>query len=673
VNSVEIGTATPLGATLVAGGATFRVWAPAARKVIVVVAGAHEAPGVPAGPAGGEALAPLGDGTWGAFVPGVADGTAYRFWIEGEGRAGFKRDPRARELSLSPPFPDSACLVRDPHGYPWHDTAYRPPDFRDLVIYQLHVGAFFGLPAAPAPAGPTRTSGGAAAGGGDASPLPDPRLRVARFLDTLGRLDYLRDLGVNAVQLLPVQEYPTEFSLGYNGTDYFSPELEYEVGDGAELGRYLELVNGLLAARRQPPLTAAQLAPGVNQLKCLVDLFHLSGIAVIFDLVYNHAGGGFDDHGMYFFDRQADGDQNHSLYFTDRGWAGGLAFALWNRDVRRFLLDNAELFLEEYHIDGIRYDEVSALRDLGGGSADLFCHELTSAVRRRKPQAIQIAEYWSADRATAVLPPPGGLGFDAAMGDALRDRVRATLAAAAAGAQAELDLAALAEALLPRPGFPAAWMVVQCLENHDVVYTGREPRIAALCDPGDPLSWYARSRARVAAGLLLTAPGIPMLFMGEEFLAERRWNDNTAADPGSLISWIGLERDRPRQDYLRFMQDLVALRRAHAALRGEEIAVTTVHGANRVLAFRRWIAGEDATVLVVASFYEETWRGYRIGFPAAGRWREVFNSDFYDHFPNPQVAGNGGVVAAASPGMDGLPAAAAITIPANGLLVFTRA
>ena len=96
----------------------------------------------------------------------------------------------------------------------------------------------------------------------------------------------------------------------------------------SELPGQLAEVNGMLASFGQPALTGDQLAPGVNQLKCLVDLCHLHGIAVILDLVYNHAGGGFDDRSMWFYDRQTNGDLNHSLFFTDQGWAGGQIFPI---------------------------------------------------------------------------------------------------------------------------------------------------------------------------------------------------------------------------------------------------------------------------------------------------------------------------------------------------------
>ena len=108
----------------------------------------------------------------------------------------------------------------------------------------------------------------------------DQRRHIGRFLDVLDRVDYLRDLGINAVQLLPIQEFPTETSLGYNNLDFYSPEMAYGVHDAQELTRYLAKANALLATRGQGPLTLDQLAPGPNQLKCLIDILHLSGVAV---------------------------------------------------------------------------------------------------------------------------------------------------------------------------------------------------------------------------------------------------------------------------------------------------------------------------------------------------------------------------------------------------------
>lgn len=652
----HVDRATPMGGNLVAGGATFRAWAPRARAVYLI-----EQSQLPAisqvdwRPGENNRLEALGDETWGGFLAGAEDGYRYMFWVDGAGGSGPKRDSYARELTINPGFPDSFCILRSASGYPWHDAGWRPPDFRDLIIYQLHVGTWWAVDAA----------------GND--------LRAARggwFLDVATRLPYLRALGVNAVQLLPIQEFATQHSAGYNGVDYFSPEMLYEGGTDADLMRYLVAVNELLSSFGQPALNIDMLRPGINQLKCLIDLAHLHGIAVIFDLVYNHAGGDFGDRSLWFYDRFTNSNKNNSLYFTDQDWAGGQVFAFRDAGVRQFLIDNAVFFFNEYQIDGIRYDEVRVISNNHPDGRTL-CRDITSTLRFIRPLAIQIAEYWEWDRALPVTPAPSGLGFDAALGDGLRDAVRALMGQAAGGENASLDLDPTARGFYPPAGYEAAWRVVQCIENHDKVYFGHADaaRIAMLADPLDRRSWYARSRSRVGAALLFAAPGIVALFMGQEILEDKLWNDDEQHHPGHLIWWDGLNRDPVMTDYLRFMQDLVALRRDQPALRAEGVRVSRVANFDRVIVVHRWVAdgspGRDA--VLVASLDEHAKAGYGIGLPFGGRWRELFNTDYYDGFPNPAPIGNGSWVDASGPALDGFAHSATITIPANGALFLAPA
>jgi 1,4-alpha-glucan branching enzyme len=637
---------TPMGASLVADGATFRVWAPGADRVSVVFDGGDRSR------PDDELVKDPATGHWAGFFPGVVDGTTYRFLVAGPGGTGLKRDPRARELELHG-YPDCDGVVRPVESYPWHDAGFRPPAFSDLIVYQFHVGRWYARDEY----------------GHDYRPF-----RVAKFLDAVDRVEYLADLGVTAVQPLPVVEFQGEWSLGYNGTDIYSPEMDYCVGPGA-LDPYLAKVNALLAGKGATPLTVAQLRGQVNQLKAFIDICHLYGIAVIPDVVYNHAGGGFDPQSIDYFDFPARPDRSNSLYFSAEDWAGGKVFAFDRPDVAAFLIENASMFLDEYHADGLRFDEVTVIDAKGGWS---FCQQLTETLRRQKPSAALIAEYWGEQRWLALQRPPSGMGFDLGYADGIRDGVRAVLAEAAGGAAARVDVGRLRSGLERPWNVPAAWQAYNCLENHDLVLDAdgdhRKPRIARLADPTDPRSWYARSRARVATGLLLTAPGVPMLFMGEEFLEDKLWSDN----PGSadtLIWWDGLDgADRHMSDFHRFSRDLIWLRRRHPALRGEPIAVYALDDDNRVLAFHRWVPGAGRDVVVVASFAESTVydSGYALGFPLPGRWHEAFNSDFYDHCPNPMVAGNTGGVTADGPPMHGLPHSAQLTIPANSLLVFTR-
>ena len=658
VTQEGIGDDTPMGGNLFGQGATFRVWAPGAEAVYVVL---HASTAYTPGP-GDRLVQDAATGHWTGFVEGAADGTPYRYWVVGPGGAGFKRDPQARELhyylnEASDDYNDSNCILRDPSSYRWVAPDFRPPPFHQLVVYQLHIGVFY-----------ARDEQG-----------NDIRAnRVSKFFDALDRIAYLADLGVNAVQPLPFMEYWTDCSLGYNGTDLFSPEMDYCVDpdDPAFGARYLPRINALLAAKGQVPKAAAELASHVNQLKLFVDVCHLYGLAVISDMVFNHAGGAFNDQSIDFFDRPVSPGDGNNLYFNVQGadWAGGRVFGYSKDGVCAFLINNLRVFIEEYRMDGMRYDEVRVI-DWNGGW--FFLQGMTGTVRFLKSDCVQIAEYWDDNRPLAVTPPPGGMGFDIGYEDRLRGGIRTVLAQAAGGAGAAVTMDAVHDALVTRPGVADAWRQYQHLENQDLVYDphgDKQPRIAALAGGGDARSWYATSRARVANGLLLTAPGVPMLFMGQEFLEYRYWSDWPGAS-NLFIDWDGFEGgDKQPTDFHRYMRDLLALRRSYPALTGEGLNVFHVHNDNRIIAFHRWVPGEGRDVVVVASLNETTFygRSYQLGFPLPGHWEEVFNSDVYEAWANPDAQGNDGGVTAAAPGRDGLAQSAGVTIPANGLLVFAR-
>jgi 1,4-alpha-glucan branching enzyme len=473
---------------------------------------------------------------------------------------------------------------------------------------------------------------------------------------------------VNAIELMPIQEYPSNFSLGYNGTDYYSPENDYGEYDEAQLQQYFTRVNQVLADRGQAGYAGIDiLRASDNQLRAVVDVCHVYGLAVILDVVYNHAGGGFDNNSLWFLDRQPYGNANNSLYFTDHDWAGGQVFAYWNNGVQQFLIDNAKFFLEEYRVDGFRFDEVSVMdRNGGWGTAQA----ITGTLHAARPEAITIAEYWPVNPWVVKTPNEGGANFDATWHDGIRLAVRGAIESSLGGASAFVNMDAIAGAVA-NSGLRDRWRAVQSLEDHDIVRRDHEDRMARLCDRSNPRSWYGRSRNRVATGILLTAPGIPMLFMGEEFLEDKQWNDDPFS--GNQLYWEGLAfGDKQMEDFLRFTRELIGLRHRQPALSGEGCRIIHSHNENRVLVFQRWVEGVGRDVVVAASLNERTWYGYQVGFPSGGRWLEVFNSDVYENWVNPQGSGNGGSVDASGPGIHGLPASAYITIPANGLLVFAK-
>jgi 1,4-alpha-glucan branching enzyme len=533
----------------------------------------------------------------------------------------------------------------------------------------------------------------------------------------LENIPYLAALGVNVVQPLPVYEeedspsqgYP---GLGYQGADLYSPEFDYTVYDAAALAGYLTTINRLLAAKGFAPMTLADITPAVAQMRAMVDLLHVYGIAVCFDVVYNHAGGWSqtydvptsvapsgvihgDDESLYFWDRaiatNSSGayDNNQSLYFTDQGFVGGLSFALWNADVRGFLRNNALGHLQELHADGFRYDEISMLLSMNNASGWEFCKDLTEAVRAVNPRALQNAEYWPAEfgAPTELMVSPvnsGGLGFDAVQHDGLRETIRSAIGQAAQGAGASVEMSGIARSLWPT-GIAHSWQTIPCVENHDIVKLGEQPRVPALADGSNQRSWYARSRTRVAMALLLAAPGIPQLFMGQEFLEDKQWCPDPRS-PAHLIWWGGLApaangraTDPAMADHLHFTQAAIALRNSQPALRAEGLNVFYTSDADRVIAFQRWVPGIGRDVVVVATLSESTWGSYQLGFPSAGRWVEVFNSDAYDScnangvLVNPQVAGNDGGITADGPPLHNQPTSASIVIPANSVVVFAKA
>jgi 1,4-alpha-glucan branching enzyme len=648
----HVDRSTPLGANLVANGATFRAWAPGANEV-------HLKLNTPSGqfqPGPATLLAKDPSGFWGGFVAGVQDGDAYRFWVVGPGGAGFKRDPYAREMGLDPAWPDCDCVVRDPNSYPWHDQGFRAPAFSDLIVYQFHVGTYY----ATNPDGADRRAA-----------------RCGTFLDVLYKLQHLLDLGVNALEPLPVVEFESDTSMGYNGADLFSPEMRY-AATGPELDRYSGLVNGLLAAKGKSALTREQLRSQANQLKAFVDVCHVYGLAVLFDVVYNHAGAGapgnkmFDDQSLYFFDFQVRHSDNDSLYFTDRDQAGGRVFDYQKPPVRQILIDNAKQCYAEFHVDGLRFDEVTVIDNNGGWG---FCRQMTDALRAANPERIQIAEYWRSDPTWVFKPTRDqGAGFDAVWSDVPRNTIRDAVHRASTAFGGLLDLSDLHASLAPRFGPGEAWRSVNCVENHDLVYSDHTEggRITHLADSTDARSWYATSRSRVATALLLTAPGVPMLFMGQELLEYRPWNDNLGAHPDDLVHWNELGTVKAVGDFLRFTQEAVALRRRLRGLRGAGSRPYHNPG-NRVIAFHRWVEWEGWDVIVVASLSDSTYYNYVLGFPRPGRWNEVFNSDVYENYPNAQVAGNGGSLDAGGPATEAMPHSASLVIPANSVLVFVPA
>jgi maltooligosyltrehalose trehalohydrolase len=519
-----------LGARCESGGVRFRVWAPQRTRVEVVLEPGNSAPAV-------HPLVRAADGTFTAVVAGATAGSHYRYRLDGEGPY---PDPASRS---QPDGVHGPSAVVDARQFEWSDAGWRGVPLEDLVLYELHVGTF-------TPSG--------------------------TFAGALERLPYLRDLGVTAIELMPVADFPGARNWGYDGVALFAPARCY--------GR-------------------------PDDLRRLVDAAHRLGLGVVLDVVYNHLGP--DGNYLACFS---------PYYFSKRHqtpWGDAVNLDGAHSDmVRAFFIENALHWVHEYHIDGLRLDATHALLD---ESPRHFLAELSGRVRTSVGErtVLLIAEDHR-NLAHMVRPESeGGWGFDAVWADDLHHQVRRALAGDHEGCYADYSgtMADVATTVQrgwfftgqysthlrqPRgtdPSGIAPQRFVICLQNHDQV--GNRAFGERLHQQID-LAAY-----RAATVLWLFSPETPLLFMGQEWVAttpflfftdhtpglgklvtagrRREFESFSAfADPAvrrripdpqavatferSRLNWAEAAAE-PHASVLRLYQELLALRRTEPAFR----------------------------------------------------------------------------------------------------------
>ena len=428
-----------LGATYLGGGKSrFEVWAPLAARVEAHVVAPRDRVVV---------LEPAPRGYHCAIADGVEPGSRYLYRLNGKERP----DPASRFQPEGVHGP-SEIIARD---FEWHDQGWFGHHLRDYIIYELHVGTF----------------------------TPE-----GTFDAIIPRLDYLKDLGITAVELMPIAQFPGGRNWGYDGVQPFAAQNSYG---------------------------------GPEALKRLVNACHGSGFAVILDVVYNHLG----PEGNYLWD--------FGRYFTERyqtPWGPAVNFdGAESDEVRHFFIENALYWLRDCHIDAIRLDAVHAILD---HSPEPFLLELGEAVHAeaaRLNRRIYLMPE-SVDNDARLLKPRelGGFGLDAQWSDDFHHCLHVLLTGERAGYYEDYSrLDQLAKAF--REGFvysgeyspfrkrrhgsssssiPAERFIVFS-QNHDQV--GNRMR-------GERLIRLAGfESAKLAAGAVLLSPFIPLLFMGEEY------------------------------------------------------------------------------------------------------------------------------------------------------------
>jgi 1,4-alpha-glucan branching enzyme len=501
--------------------------------------------------------------TWSVEVPNARPGAEYRFVLGTPDGPRYRIDPRARRLTNSV----GNAVIHDPNAFDWGDGEFRQPPWNDLVIYELHVGTF--------------TNG--------------QHGRPGTLDGVRRRLPYLRDLGIGAIQLMPPFEFAGDRSWGYNTAYPFAVESTYGSPD---------------------------------DLKALVRDAHATGIAVILDVVYNHLGP--SDLDIWQFDGWSRHGKGGIYFYEDERAAtpwGDTRPDYGRPEVRSFLRDSAMQWLEEFRIDGLRWDATAWISSVGGGGNGAndriedgwrFMADVNREIAERFPGHLRIAEDLRSDLAVTRSAGEGGAGFGSQWDAAFVHLIRTALIERDDDRR---DLESVAR-VIGDPSREAFGRVI-FTESHDEDANG-SARVPEEIWPGYADSWASKKRATLGSAIVLTSPGIPMLFQGQELVEGSWFNDEDGPDWSLRHRHAGL---------LRLHRDLIALRRnswdVSRGLRGPSIRVHHVDLDGRVLAWHRWLEGGPRDdVIVLASFTAEIRREVRVGVPRPGRWRVRFNSDW---------------------------------------------
>ncbi len=555
-----------MGAIRAPKGVAFRVWAPHADTVAVVGTFNYWDPAA-------HPLEREEGGTWYGLVPEATAGDEYRFTLR-RGEETFQRaDPRARKMTNSV----GNAVIWWPE--PVDEPRFEAPTLDRMAIYEMHVGSF-------------HVKAGEA---------------VGTFDSAIEKLDHLRDLGINTIEVMPVSEFAGDLSWGYNPAHPYAVESAYGGPEG---------------------------------LQRFVKAAHERGLAVILDVVYNHFGP--SDLSLWRFDGWSENGLGGIYFYND--WRASTPWGDSRPDygrgeVRSYLRDNALMWIEEYGLDGLRWDMTLFIRTCKGTPGDPaddlkegwgLLQWINEEVHGRFPRAVTIAEDLRDSEWLVKGAGAGGAGFNAQWDAAFVHPVREVMIVAR---DEHRNLDAVISSLKNKYDGDAFKRVVYS-ESHDEVANGRARMPTEIGDEvfdGHP----ARKRSTLAAALVMTAPGVPMLFQGQEFLENEWFRDSVPLDWGKRERFAGI---------FALYRDLLGLRARLLGLQGQHVETHHVDHERKILAYQRWRDPEAGDhVLVVANFSHEPVSDLAIGVPAPGLWRAVFNSDakaysddFADH-PSPDV------------------------------------
>lgn len=500
------------------------------------------------------------NGYWYANVLGAKHSQQYKYLLTNGDMKLYRRDPYARQVTNSV----GNSVIYDPARFDWGNDSFTLPPLNELVIYEMHIGSF----------------------------SVDEEGRVGDFAEAEEKFAHLKRLGVNVIQVMPVTEFAGDFSWGYNPSDIFAVESAY----GGPAGY-----------------------------KAFIKEAHKQGFGVIQDVVYNHFGP--SDLNLWQFDGWSENGKGGIYFYND--WRAETPWGSTRPDygrseVRNFIRDNVMMWIEEFHVDGLRADMTTYIRTVNGSDDSSIpagwrmLASINGEVRQRHPGVVTIAEDLHSNEGITLSDLEGGAAFHAQWDENFVHPVRK---AVTLSKDEWRSMEALKDAILFNYNNDAFRRVIYS-ESHDEVANGKA-RVPQEVNPGDPQGWYAQKRSTLATGLVMTAPGIPMLFQGQEFLQGMWFRDDVPLDWDLNEDFHGI---------VRMYRDLVRLRRnalgVSRGLQGQFTNVFHIHENSGMIAFQRWDQhGPGDDVIVVMNFTQQAKRDYVIGLPDAGLWKLRFNSD----------------------------------------------
>ncbi|WP_149243493.1 alpha-amylase family glycosyl hydrolase [Dyadobacter sp. 32] len=551
-----------MGATCHEEGVFFRVWAPHAEQVSVV--GSFNDWNPDAHP-----LIQEENGHWGNLISDAKVDDEYKYYLKTTAGDLQRNDPYALKMTNSA----GNSVIYDQSAFDWHGDVFHIPAWHELVVYELHIGTF----------------------------NAKEKDQVGTLYTAIEKLDYLKGLGINAVELMPCSEFAGSRSWGYNPANPFAIESDYGGPDG---------------------------------LKNFVKAAHEAGIAVILDVVYNHFGP--SDMDLWQFDGWHENDGG-GIYFyndwkSDTPW-GSTRPDFGRKEVRDYIHENAMMWLRDYHIDGLRMDMVPYIRNVkadGNPGNDIpegitLMQWINKDISEQFPNHITIAEdMHSLDFITNSVEN-GGMGYgsqwDAKFVHAVRDAIITPN-------DSDRDISSVSEAVQSRYNLDSFQRIIYT-ESHDEVANG-QARVAEEIADGDVNNWYSKKRAALGVVLVMTSPGIPMVFQGQPLLADKWFSDN---DP---IDWSRLEKF---SGFANLHRDVIHLRRnwfgVTKGLQGQHVQILREDNDKKVLVLHRYAdEGPKDSVLVAFNFSHETFEDYKVGLPRGGKWHLRFNSDLAEYDPD---------------------------------------